>query len=215
MFDSRIRPLIDPPLDRLARLVDDLPVSANAVTIAGLAVGFLAAVAIVAGAFLAALGGILLNRLLDGLDGAVARRKGGTDLGGYYDIVFDFLFYGAVPLAFAFHDADRNALAAAVLLAAFYANGATFLAFAVLAAKRDLSTSVQGRKAIYYFAGIAEGAETIAVFCLMALLPAAFPVLAYAFAALCFLSAAARILAVAGRLAKAPDGRRGRGEDGG
>lgn len=200
MFDTRLRPLIDPPLDRIARLVDRLPVSANAVTVAGLAVGALAAAAIVAGWFLAALAAILVNRLFDGLDGAVARRKGTTDLGGYYDIVFDFLFYGAVPLAFALHDPDANALAAAVLLAAFYANGATFLTFAVVAAKRGLTTTRQGKKAIYYFAGIAEGAETIAVFCLMTLFPSAFPVIAYTFAALCFVSAGARIIAVTQRL---------------
>jgi len=196
MFDSRLRPLIDPPLDRIARLVDAAPVSANAVTVAGLAVGLLAAAAIVAGWFLAGLAGILLNRLLDGLDGAVARRKGATDLGGYYDIVFDYVFYGAIPLAFALHDPGANALAAVVLIASFYANGATFLAFAIVAAKRRITTDVQGRKSIYYFAGIAEGAETIAVFCLMALVPAAFPILAFVFAGLCFLSAGARIVAV-------------------
>jgi len=203
MFDTRLRRLIDPPLDRMARRVDRLPVSANAVTVAGLVVAAIAAAAIVAGWFLAALAAILVNRLFDGLDGAIARRKGSTDLGGYYDIVFDFLFYGAVPLAFAIHDPVANALPAAVLLAAFYANGATFLTFAILAAKRDLTTTAQGKKTIYYFAGIAEGAETIAVFCLMVLFPAFFPVIAYTFAALCFVSAGARIIAVTQRLGEA------------
>jgi len=203
MFDTRLRPLIDPPLDRIARLVDKAPVSANAVTVAGLAVGVLAAAAIVAGWFAAALAAILVNRLFDGLDGAIARRKGSSDLGGYYDIVFDFLFYGAVPLAFAIHHPAANALPAAVLLAAFYANGATFLTFAVVAAKRDLTTAAQGKKAIYYFAGIAEGAETIAVFCLMVLFPSAFALIAYVFAALCFVSATARIIAVTQRLGRA------------
>jgi phosphatidylglycerophosphate synthase len=205
VFDSRIRPLIDPPLDRIARLLDTAPVSANAVTLAGLVLGLAAAAAIVAGWFWSALALILANRLADGLDGAIARRKGATDLGGFYDIVFDFLFYGAVPLAFAVHDPGANALAAAVLLAAFYANGATFLTFAILAARRGLSTDAQGKKTIYYFAGIAEGFETIAVFCLMVLFPGAFPVLAVLFAALCFLSAGARILAVRAQLAAAQE----------
>ena len=196
MFDTRLRSFIDPPLDRMARLVDHLPVSPNAVTLAGLAVAALAAAAIVAGLFMPALVLIVLNRLLDGLDGAVARRKGMSDLGGFYDIVFDFLFYGAVPLAFALHDPDRNALAASVLLAAFYANGATFLTFAIIAAKRDLTTRVQGTKTIFYFAGIAEGAETFAVFCLFVLFPGLFVPIALAFAVLCVVSAAARIVAV-------------------
>jgi phosphatidylglycerophosphate synthase len=204
MFDTRLRRLIDPPLDRVARLVDALPVSANAVTIAGLVVGLLAAAAIAAGWFALALAGIAVNRLFDGLDGAIARRKGTSDLGGYYDIVFDFLFYGAVPLAFAIHDPARNALPAAMLLAGFYANGATFLTFAIVAAKRGITTAVQGRKSIYYFAGIAEGFETIAVFCLMVVFPAAFWWLAPAFAALCLVSAGARILSVRERLLAAP-----------
>ncbi|MEM8551902.1 MAG: CDP-alcohol phosphatidyltransferase family protein [Pseudomonadota bacterium] len=200
MFDSRLRPLIDPPLNWLAARVATLPVSANTVSLIGLLLGLLAALAIIFGLFWLALGLVIANRIADGLDGPLARHRGATDLGGYYDIVFDFLFYGAIPLAFALHDPAANALAAATLLASFYANGATFLAYAALAAKRGETTAVQGKKAIYYFAGIAEGFETIAVFCLMCLLPNAFAVIAFAFAALCFMSATARILMVTAQL---------------
>ncbi len=199
MFDTRLRPLIDPPLDRVAQRLSARGVSANAITFAGLACAGLAAVAIAAGAFAVALVFVALNRLADGIDGAIARRRGPTDLGGYYDIVFDFLFYGAVPLAFAVHDPAANALPAAVLLSSFYANGASFLAFAALAARLGIETRAQGQKAIYYLAGLAEGAETIAAFVLMCLVPSAFPWIAGVFAALCFVSAAARILA-AGRV---------------
>jgi len=196
VFDSRLRPLIDPPLERAARRLDRLGVPADGLTIAGLVVGLLAAAAIVIGQFAAALVLVALNRLADGLDGPLARRQGPTAIGGYYDIVFDFLFYGAVPLAFAFHDPAANALAAAVLLAGFYANGATFLAFSAFAARAGRTTEAQGRKAIYYFAGITEGAETIAAFLAMCLFPAAFAAIAYVFGALCFVSAAARIVMV-------------------
>lgn len=196
MIDSFMRRLIDPQLDRTARLVARLPVEANTVSYAGLALGAVAAIAIVMGAHLVALIAIMLNRLADGLDGALARVRGPTPLGGYIDIVFDFLFYGAVPLAFALADPAANALPAAVLLASFYANGATFLAFSAIAAEKGLSTDVQGKKSIYYFAGVAEGTETIATFCLMVLFPESFAWIAYAFAALCFVSAGARIIAV-------------------
>ncbi|MEO1103141.1 MAG: CDP-alcohol phosphatidyltransferase family protein [Pseudomonadota bacterium] len=196
MFDSRLRPLIDPPLNRIAGWLAHTGLPANALTAAGLAVGLLAAAAIVAGWFWLALILIALNRLADGLDGPLARRNGASALGGYYDIVFDFLFYGAVPLAFALHDPAANALAAATLLASFYANGATFLAFSAVAANTGRKTEAQGKKAIYYFAGLTEGAETIIVFLAFCLFPAWFAVVAFVFAALCFISAAARIVMV-------------------
>lgn len=196
MFDTRLRPIIDPPLNALAAALARTKVSANAVSLFGLALALLAMWAIALGWFAAALLLILANRLCDGLDGALARRAGSTELGGYYDIVFDFLFYGAVPLGFALHDPAANALPAVVLLAAFYANGATFLGFSAVAAKLGLSTDVQGKKSIYYFAGVAEGAETIAVFVAFCLVPHWFFAIAYAFSAICFVSAATRILAV-------------------
>ena len=196
MFDSRLRRIIDPPLEHLGRVLADRGISANALSAAGLALGLAAAAAIVAGWFAAAFVLVVLNRLADGLDGPLARHRGATDLGGYYDIVFDFLFYGAVPLAFALHDPAANALPAAVLLTSFYANGATFLAFAALAAKQGRTTAAQGEKSIYYFAGLTEGAETIAAFLLLCLWPSAFGPVAYVFAALCFVSAGARILMV-------------------
>ena len=43
---------------------------------------------------------LCLNRLCDGLDGAMARLVGETDLGAFYDIVLDFLFYSLFPLSF-------------------------------------------------------------------------------------------------------------------
>ncbi|MFN4009471.1 MAG: CDP-alcohol phosphatidyltransferase family protein [Pannonibacter sp.] len=193
MFDAHLRPLIDPPLNAAGRTVAAIGLTANAVTVIGLGFGLAAAGLIAAGYPLMALPLLLANRLADGLDGAVARATERTDLGGYLDIVFDFLFYGAIPLAFALQDPDNNALAAAVLLLSFYANGAAFLTFAIMAERKRLETSRQGLKSLYYLGGLAEGAETILVFALMCLWPEGFALLAYGFAALCGVSAAARI----------------------
>jgi phosphatidylglycerophosphate synthase len=120
--------------------------------------------------------------------------QGRTDLGGYLDIVLDFVFYGAIPLGFAVADPAANALPAAVLLFSFYANGASFLAYAILAEKRKLKGSARGPKSIFFTAGLAEATETIAVFVLFCLFPFWFPPLAYLFAAMTLYTGVSRIV---------------------
>ena len=193
MFDTAIRHRIDPWLDRIAARLAAAGMGANAITWCGFAIGMAGALAIVWQAQATALVLILVSRLCDGLDGAVARRTAKTDLGGYLDIVLDFGFYGAVPLAFALADPAANATAAAVLIAAFYFNGASFLAFALLAEKRGTGEGARGSKSLVYTAGLAEGFETIALFVVFCLVPAWFPPLAYAFAALTLTTTAARL----------------------
>jgi phosphatidylglycerophosphate synthase len=195
VFDSKLRPVIDGPLNAAGRRLAALGVGADHVTIVGFAIGIGAALAIAMGAFGLGLTLVGLNRLADGLDGAIARATRATDRGGFLDIALDFGFYAAIPLAFAVHDPASNALPAAFLIASFLANGTTFLAFATAAAKRDLTTTDQGAKSFFYLAGIAEGAETIVVFCAFCLWPAGFPWLAGGFAVFCFASAAARVIA--------------------
>lgn len=205
MLDGLMRPLIDPPLDAAARLIVRTGVSANALTLAAVPLAIAAAAAIAAERYGLALALIVVNRLLDGLDGAVARRRGPTDLGGYLDIVCDFVFYAAVPVGFALA-AERNLLPAVLLLASFIGAGVSFLAFAVIAARRGLETRAQGVKSFYYAAGLAEGTETIAVFVLACLWPAAFPQIAYAYAALCAATVLGRF-ALARRLFRPEAGR--------
>ena len=195
MFDGRLRPLIDPTLNRAGRVLAARNITANHVTLAGLALGLTAALLIALGApGLIALIPLTASRLADGLDGAIARATQKTDFGGYLDITCDFAFYGAIPLAFALRAPETNAIPAAVLLFSFYVNAASFLGFATMAAKRGLKTTAQGDKSLYYAAGLLEGAETIAFFIALCLWPAAFAPLAYAFAALCLVTATARIL---------------------
>jgi phosphatidylglycerophosphate synthase len=132
------------------------------------------------------------DRLADGIDGAVARRLGPTDRGAFLDIALDFVFYAAVPLGFALADPAANALPAAVLIFAFVGTMSSFLAFSVIAGQRRMRAADYPAKGIYYLGGLTEGAETIAVFVAMCLWPAAFPWLAYGFAAACALTVAAR-----------------------
>jgi phosphatidylglycerophosphate synthase len=187
LLDARLRPLIDPPLNRAGRALARVGVTANALTFIGLALGLAGAAAIGLGHIGWGLALIIANRLADGLDGAVARARGPSDLGGYFDIVADFAFYVAVPLGFAIL-APANALPAAVLIASFVLTGVSFLAFAVIAGKRGATTEAHGKKSFFYSTGLAEGTETIAVFIAMCLWPAAFPVIAWGYAGLCALT---------------------------
>jgi phosphatidylglycerophosphate synthase len=192
MLDAYVRPILDPPLDRAARALARHGVSANAVTGAGAILGMAGCVAVTAGAYEAALALILANRIADGLDGALARQTAVTDLGGFFDTVADFLFYSAVPFAFALAAPER-ALAAAFLIFSFVGTGVTFLAFAAIAARRAMMTGRYGVKSIYYLGGLAEGTETVLVFAAMALRPDWFEPLAYGFGALCWVTTALRV----------------------
>jgi len=193
MFDAKLRPLIDPPLNAMGRRLAGLGIGANAVTLAGVVLGIGAGVAAARADFTLALLLILANRLLDGLDGAVARATRLSHFGGYLDIVGDFVFYAAVPLGFGLAT-PANQLPAMVLLASFILTGISFLAFAAIAGQRGLETEAHGRKSFFYNTGLAEGAETIAVFVAMALQPQHFAVIAYGYAALCLLTVLQRTL---------------------
>lgn len=187
MFDARIRPLIDPPLNRMGRALASAGISANTLTLGGLVLGLGGALAIAFGQIWLGLALIIANRLSDGLDGAVARVRGPTALGGYFDIVADFAFYVSIPLGFGIL-AGGNTVPALVLVASFVLTGVSFLAFAAIAAERGEKSDAHGKKSFFYSTGLAEGSETIAVFIAMCVFPAWFAVLAYSYAALCVLT---------------------------
>lgn len=194
MFDRFALPLLAAPHRAIARACLRAGLTANPVTVVGFLVGLAAFPAIVFHENGVALVLILLNRFLDGVDGAMARMTAPTDRGAFLDLACDFLFYAAIPLAFALANPAANALPAAALLASFIGTGATFLAFAAVSAKAGREVNPQyPNKAIYYLGGLTEGTETIVVFCLMCLLPQHFATIAYAFAAACVITIATRV----------------------
>lgn len=195
MLDGLIRGVIDTPMNRGGRWLAARGASANAVTLIGLGLGLLAAGLLAFGhAGLLVVLPLLASRLADGLDGAVARASGKTDFGGFLDIVCDFVFYAAIPLAFVLRDPAANGAAGAFLLLSFYVNGATFLGYAILAAKHGMETRTRGEKSLYFTAGLLEGSETIAFFVLIVLWPASFALAAWVFGALCLVTALARVI---------------------
>lgn len=195
MIDRYAIVWLRPALVAGARGLARLGASADHVTLAGFAIGMGGAAAIATRRYGLGLALLAVSRLCDGLDGALARLTRPSDRGGFLDISLDFVFYASVPVAFAIADPAANALAAAVLLATFVGTTSTFLAFATLAAQRGLKSEDFPTKGIYYLGGLAEATETLAVFTLMCLWPASFAVFAYAFAVLCAVTTATRVLA--------------------
>lgn len=194
MFDSRLRPIIDPPLNKLATALHARGVRANMVTGIGFGFAVLSFVCLIFQSYNAAIVLIVLSRLMDGLDGPLARQSQATDIGGYFDIVADFIFYSGVVFFFALGRPD-HALAAAFLIFSFMGTGTSFLAYAIIAAKRGVVSEHQGKKSFYYLSGITEGAETIATLVLICLLPDWFSQIAIFYGILCWLTTLGRVRA--------------------
>lgn len=189
MFDIWLRRQIDPALDRIGGGVAKIGVSANMITLAGGVVGVGAATCIAHGQWLSGLTLVAANRLLDGLDGAVARHAAPTAWGGYLDSLADYIFYIAVPLGFAWASPE-NVWPALLLVSSFTLTAVSFLALAAILAGRNMG---HAQKSFTYSTGFMEGGETIAVFILMCLFPSQFPMLAMVFAVLCLVTVGQRL----------------------
>lgn len=193
MLDRFATALIRPTVDATARALVRAGVRANTITVSGFSIGLGAAVLIAIHAYSMGLAAIFISRICDALDGAVARQTRTSDAGGFLDIALDFVFYASVPLAFAVADPAANALPAAALLAAFVGTSSSFLAFAVLAAKRGLASLAYPDKSFYFLGGLTEATETLACFSAMCLWPQHFALLAWVFTGLCAVTTVTRI----------------------
>ena len=193
MLDALIVKHLKEPLRRTAQPLAKANLTATQLTLAGAFSGLLAAVAIMFDVLIAAVIFFGMNRLLDGLDGALARIQGPTERGAFLDITCDFLVYSAIPLAFAIRDPSVS-LAAAFLLFSFVGTGSSFLAFSIFAARHGFTNQALKDKSIYYLQGLTEGFETTVVLLLMCLVPEWFEWLAWGFGALCLLTTGSRII---------------------
>lgn len=224
MFDAKLRSFIDRPLNIAGRFLVSRHISANSVTYLAFIFACLSFFAVFIQSYTVALIFIFLNRLCDGLDGAIARQtipiadnktdshsshdqsnnkqshtqnppptNGLTDLGAFLDIVFDFIFYSGIVFFFA-AGRPEFLFPAAFLLFSFFGTASSFLAYAIMAEKNNISTDAQGKKGFYYLAGLAEGTETFLFIVLICILPEYFFLLAIGFAILCWLTTFGRIL---------------------
>ena len=190
MLDTPVRRRITPMLDRAAQAPGVRALSPGAVTAIGLVVGIGACVAAALGAWALALVLWLLNRTLDGLDGAIARRRGPTDLGGMLDFVADFVVYGGFVVGVAIAVPDAR-VACCALLAAYLLNNVALLSFASLVEKRRLEYGDE--RSLRFTPALTEGTETILAYVAFCLFPSHADVVAWVFCGLVMVSVAQRI----------------------
>jgi phosphatidylglycerophosphate synthase len=191
MIDHVIWPMQQRLLRSPAKFLVKCGLGADQITLLGFLLGVLVVPALAYEAYSLALIFLLLNRLSDGLDGAVARQSEQSARGAFFDISCDFVFYALFPLGFALA-APVNALPAAVLITSFVGSGSTFLAYAIMDAKRGEATIAVHQKGMYYLSGLTEGFETITLFICMCLFPTYFPYFAYFFAIACVITTLSR-----------------------
>ena len=150
MLDKFLTPMIKPILAPVVVVLHKRGITADQLTVAGFLIGILALPLLAFELWYGALAVIVLNRVFDGLDGALARHaQQSSSAGGYLDITLDFLFYAAVPLGFILANPEQNAIAGALLLAAFIGTGSSFLAFAIAAEKFKLDKPQFKYKSFY------------------------------------------------------------------
>ena len=192
MLDPYIRPLIDPPLHTVARHLVNFGLTANRMTFVGFFLGVAAILSIIWKQYGLAAFFIACNRFADGLDGAIARQTELTDFGGFLDIVCDFIIYSGIVFAFGFMS-TQNLLYASFLIFSFIGPITSFLAYAIIASKRNITSQKRGKKSFYYLGGICEGTETAAILILFCLLPEHFNTISFIFAIMCWLTTFGRI----------------------
>ena len=193
MLDRWTMPMTHRPLERLAQRLHGR-VTPDQVTVVAFLIGISALPMLAWEYYGLALVAVVLNRVGDGLDGALARVSGqASEAGGFLDIGLDFVFYAAIVLGFALANPAENALAAALLLFAFIGTGTSFLAFAITAKQQGVERPDFPQKAFYYLEGLTEGTETVMALVIFCLFPQHFALLASWFAVACLITTATRL----------------------
>ncbi|MDG1467181.1 MAG: CDP-alcohol phosphatidyltransferase family protein [Alphaproteobacteria bacterium] len=193
MIDAKLNNYLRPYLIFLAKIIIKLNISANIITFLGFFFGLCCFYSIINFYFMSALLFLFLNRFCDGLDGTVARLLGPTDIGAFYDITLDFLFYSLFPIAFIFIDI-KNTYAICFLLLSFVSTQTTFLASAWIIEKNKFLVSTKQKKSFFYIGGITEGFETIICFILMLFFYESVEIIAYIFGILCWITSISRLI---------------------
>ena len=193
MFDSSLRRFKDrvgtPLAQRMSR------VSPMFISMLALVVGLLATYAAYKGQYIWAFAFWILNRILDGLDGLIARlHDRQSDFGGYVDILTDYIVYASLPIGLvAGSPSIERYLALAFMLASFYVNTASWMYLAAILEKRA-AHDPDTQTTIVMPVGIIGGFETIIAYGIFLLFPAHITILFSIFATLVFITIIQRLI---------------------
>jgi phosphatidylglycerophosphate synthase len=177
MFDQLARPVKEKLLIPIVKRWGT-KLSPNFVTLAAFIPGIVSVILILQGKLNAALVCWILNRVLDGVDGTLARVNGKqSDFGGFLDLILDFIIYAAIPTALFFYAAQQqkpaeiilSGLSLAILLGSFYVNTVSWMMPSVLIEKKFQSS--EKLTSIEMPSSLIEGMETIVFYCLFMLFP--------------------------------------------
>jgi phosphatidylglycerophosphate synthase len=196
MLDSVLRPLIDPPLNKIASILSSkTPITGIQMTLIGFGFGIFACFFALLSLYSLALLCLIINRICDGLDGPIARTKNqSSDFGGFLDITLDYVIYAGFPLTIGLGMMSLASLSAsAFVIFGMICSGISFLAYAIVAGKRGLETEAQGKKTFFFSTGLLEGTETILFLFSLCLFPDYFEILCFVFGFLCILTGGFRI----------------------
>ncbi|MDX2060144.1 MAG: CDP-alcohol phosphatidyltransferase family protein [Gemmatimonadales bacterium] len=170
MFDERFRRFIAPGLGRPARALRAIGVTPNQVSVAGFLVAVGAAGAIASGRPVVGISLWLGSRLLDALDGAVAREgQVGSAFGGYLDVVLDMAAYSLMAVAYAAGQPEQRMLWLLVLTGYVLAITTTAVLSSLLE-RRQVAVPGNNRS-VQFTPGFAEAGETSIVYVALALRP--------------------------------------------
>ncbi|MCK5098070.1 MAG: CDP-alcohol phosphatidyltransferase family protein, partial [Desulfobacteraceae bacterium] len=148
MLDTIAVKILNKPLHLVAGLLKETGINKDVITLTGFVIGLFAIILIAFHFYTIALAFIAINRIFDGIDGALARLTKPTDSGGFLDITLDFIFYAGIVFAFALADPESNAIPACLLLFSFIGTGSSFLAFSVMAEKNGIKSMEYPNKSL-------------------------------------------------------------------
>ena len=154
MLDQKFNLLFRPVLTKFATIFLKYQISPNQITLFSFTLGIFCFIFLSLGFIYTAFLFFLLNRIFDGVDGALARLKEPTDLGGFYDIISDFLIYALLPLALFYSIIIISFYV--IITNIFYRNMFYFFNYSLDFWEKKIKIEQLSKKSFFYSEGLIE-----------------------------------------------------------